>query len=122
MSDADLDAILLDKSEYTVEWMITPSEQASSLDASALLGNNAFVRPPPPVFTQQLSGYQVHHVRITEENVHTWPDESPLTKTMNLRLDKTLSGGVKPGDIIWLAQRKKLPEVCRHSDSFDPNL
>lgn len=58
MSDESLDRILLDQSQYTVEWMITPKEQAKALDVKSLIAGNNFVRvilsssfssiPPPP--------------------------------------------------------------------------
>lgn len=54
------------------------------------------------------------HVKITEANRDSWAKESPLTQNMNLELsaDGAVAGGsVEPGDIIWLAQRKKIAEV-----------
>jgi aspartyl-tRNA synthetase len=56
-------------------------------------------------------------VVITPENVQTWPKESPLTATMGLELNAegavVNNGEAVPGDIIWLAQRKKIAEVSK---------
>ncbi|RXK37660.1 aspartate-tRNA ligase [Tremella mesenterica] len=94
LSDCDIDRILLDESQYTVEWMITPAQQAEALDIASLVGANSFI----------------DHVKITNANILTWHQESPLTQRLNLQLDPSLPGGVGFGDIIWLAQRKKIPE------------
>ena len=56
---------------------------------------------------------QVDHVKITPENVNNWTDESPLTKMLGLEMNgegAVTGGGVEPGDVIWLAQRKKIAE------------
>ncbi|CAD6589660.1 MAG: hypothetical protein TREMPRED_005467 [Tremellales sp. Tagirdzhanova-0007] len=94
LSDADLDTILGNESEYTVEWMITPAAEVDGLEPAVLLHNNPLV----------------HHIRISEANVHSWPQDSPLTRPLKLQLDQSRPGGASPGDIIWLAQRKKIPE------------
>jgi aspartyl-tRNA synthetase len=52
-------------------------------------------------------------VKITKENQYSWTKESPLTKLMGLELSgegAVASGGAEVGDIIWLAQRKKIAE------------
>ncbi|WWD22322.1 aspartate-tRNA ligase [Kwoniella shandongensis] len=94
LSDADLDKILLDQSPSTVEFMITPAEQAKGLDIASFAGNNAFI----------------DYVKINESNTHSWPNDSVLTKPLGLQLDKSIPGGVKPGDVIWLSRRKKIAE------------
>lgn len=43
LSDASLDRILLDESQYTVEWMATTAEYARALDFDALIGSNNHV-------------------------------------------------------------------------------
>lgn len=43
LSDESLDKILMDKSQYTVEWMVTSGEYAKSLDIPALLSGNHHV-------------------------------------------------------------------------------
>jgi len=56
---------------------------------------------------------QIDHVKITRDNMYSWSKESPLTKTMGLEMSgegAVAGGGVEPGDIIWLAQRKKIAE------------
>jgi hypothetical protein len=54
---------------------------------------------------------QVHRVDITDSNVHSWTSESPLTQALGLELEGGRPGGARPGDVVWLAQRKKIPEV-----------
>ena len=52
-------------------------------------------------------------MKITKENQYSWTKESPLTKLMGLELSgdgAVTSGGAEVGDIIWLAQRKKIAE------------
>ncbi|GFZ50650.1 hypothetical protein JCM24511_08408 [Saitozyma sp. JCM 24511] len=94
LSDESLDRILLDQSQYTVEWMITPKEHAMALDLKSLIAGNNFV----------------HRVDITDSNVHSWTSESPLTQALGLELEGGRPGGARPGDVVWLAQRKKIPE------------
>jgi aspartyl-tRNA synthetase len=53
---------------------------------------------------------QVQHIPITNANVHTWLAETPLLNAKGLTLDPSLPGGAKPGDVVFLAQRKKLAE------------
>jgi aspartyl-tRNA synthetase len=43
--------------------------------------------------------------------VHSWTSESPLTQALGLELEGGRPGGAQPGDVVWLAQRKKIPEV-----------
>lgn len=43
LSDDDLDTILGDEREYTVEWMITPAANVGGLDPATLLHNNPLV-------------------------------------------------------------------------------
>lgn len=43
LSDDSLDKILLDESQYTVEWMITSGKYAKELDLKAMLATNSFV-------------------------------------------------------------------------------
>lgn len=49
-------------------------------------------------------------IPITRHNTHTWASESPLTSALKLEIDPSIPGGVRPGDIVWLAQRKKIAE------------
>lgn len=43
LTDESLDKVLLDQSQYTVEWMVTPAAQAKALDERALLAGNHYV-------------------------------------------------------------------------------
>lgn len=56
---------------------------------------------------------QVECIDITHENVLSWPAESPLVRGTKLALDPTRPGGAQAGDRIYLAKRKKIPEVGR---------
>ncbi|ORY31921.1 hypothetical protein BCR39DRAFT_524611 [Naematelia encephala] len=98
LTEDTLDRILLDERLYTVEWMVTPAHLAKHIDPRQLLANNHFV----------------HCIPITESNMMTWPAESPFTNNLELEIDPELinhaRGGVQPGDLLWLAQRKKIPE------------
>ncbi|KAK4683653.1 aspartyl-tRNA synthetase, partial [Tremellales sp. Uapishka_1] len=94
LSDSDLDTILLDESPSTVEFLVTPASQATAINPAELLSGNS----------------SVDYVRITSQNVLSWPEESPLTLPMKLRPEAGRPGGVQPGDIIWLARRKKIAE------------
>lgn len=58
---------------------------------------------------------QIDYVKITRENQYSWLKESVLTLPMGLTLDKSIPGGVEPGDVIWLSRRKKIPEVRQGS-------
>ena len=89
--------------------MLTPAHLAQGIDPQAVLRSNAFVSVPLQIWVKLID--QLHHVKITDENTHTWPSESPFTRPLNLRLDPNNTEGAKPGDIIWLAQRKKIAEV-----------
>ncbi|ORX33558.1 putative mitochondrial aspartyl-tRNA synthetase [Kockovaella imperatae] len=95
LSDADLDKVLLDQSQYTVEWMITRSEHAKYLNMDDLRNDH------------------VQAIHIREDNVKSWHTESPFTQKLGLTMTgdgAVTGGGVQPGDIIWLAQRKKVAE------------
>lgn len=94
LSDDSLDKVLLDQNPYTVEWMVTPAAQAAGLDIPSIAGNNSFI----------------DYVKITNANTHSWLGESVLTASLGLSLDKSLPGGVNPGDVIWLSRRKKIAE------------
>jgi aspartyl-tRNA synthetase len=119
LSDESLDRILLDQSQYTVEWMITPQEHAKALDLQSLIAGNNFVRVvrSDAIVAHRHYGSadsvasQVHRVDITDSNVHSWTSESPLTQALGLELEGGRPGGARPGDVVWLAQRKKIPEV-----------
>ncbi|OWZ33872.1 aspartate-tRNA ligase [Cryptococcus neoformans AD2-60a] len=94
LSDNSLDKILLDQNPYTVEWMVTPAAQAAGLDIPSIAGSNSFI----------------DYVKITNANAHSWLGESVLTASLGLSLDKSLPGGVNPGDVVWLSRRKKIAE------------
>jgi hypothetical protein len=53
---------------------------------------------------------QIQQIAITEENVHSWLADTPLLSSKGLSVDPCLPGGAKPGDVIFLAQRKKIAE------------
>ncbi|KAI9635996.1 uncharacterized protein MKK02DRAFT_44694 [Dioszegia hungarica] len=94
LSDESLDKILLDESQYTVEWMVTAGEYAKQVDIPSLIGTNNFIQ----------------QIAITEENVHSWLADTPLLSSKGLSIDPSLPGGPNPGDVIFLAQRKKIAE------------
>lgn len=101
----------MDQSAYTVEWMITRAEDVAELDIASLTAGNNYVSHVWPGNEQ--ADAQVDHVKITRDNMYTWSKESPLTKMMGLEMSgdgAVAGGGVEPGDIIWLAQRKKIAE------------
>jgi aspartyl-tRNA synthetase len=54
---------------------------------------------------------QVEKVEITARNILTWPQESKLLKPLDLKPEAGRPGGVQLGDIVWLAQRRKQPDV-----------
>ncbi|WVR03383.1 aspartate-tRNA ligase [Kwoniella sp. DSM 27419] len=94
LSDAALDKVLLDQSPSHVEFMVTPAAQAAGLDIAQLASSSQFI----------------DYVKINENNVYSWQDESVLTKPLGLEQDRTLPAGVRPGDVIWLSRRKKIAE------------
>lgn len=51
LTDESLDKVLLDQSQYTVEWMVTPAAQAKVLDERALLVGNHYVSTYPTLTT-----------------------------------------------------------------------
>lgn len=53
---------------------------------------------------------KIDYVKITNANAHSWLGESVLTASLGLSLDKSLPGGVNPGDVVWLSRRKKIAE------------
>lgn len=53
---------------------------------------------------------KIDYVKITDANAHSWLGESVLTASLGLSLDKSLPGGVNPGDVVWLSRRKKIAE------------
>ncbi|WVQ80443.1 aspartate-tRNA ligase [Cryptococcus sp. DSM 104549] len=94
LSDASLDKVLMDQNISTVEWMITPAAQAAGLDIPSLANSNQFI----------------DYVRITEKNQYTWLNESVVTMPLGLDMDRSIPGGVQPGDVVWLSRRKKIAE------------
>lgn len=54
---------------------------------------------------------QVNRIPITAANVKSWPSKSPFLQSLGLEIDPTLPGGAQEGDVILLAQRKKVAEV-----------
>lgn len=119
LSDNSLDKILLDQNPYTVEWMVTPAAQAAGLDIPSIAGSNSFVCHPPISFLQLLPTNlffffslfkKIDYIKITDANAHSWLGESVLTASLGLSLDKSLPGGVNPGDVVWLSRRKKIAE------------
>lgn len=53
---------------------------------------------------------KIDYIKITDANAHSWLGESVLTASLGLSLDKSLPGGVNPGDVVWLSRRKKIAE------------
>ncbi|WVW81529.1 hypothetical protein I302_103524 [Kwoniella bestiolae CBS 10118] len=94
LSDASLDKILLDQSPSTVEFMIVPAHQAEGLDIPSLAR----------------SSQSIDYIKITDQNIYTWQNESVLTAPIGLEQDKSLPAGVKPGDVVWVSRRKKIAE------------
>ncbi|KAJ9111255.1 hypothetical protein QFC22_006555 [Naganishia vaughanmartiniae] len=94
LSDDDLDKLLADDKPDTVEFLVTESRDVKSLNISSL--------------TDDLPG--VEKVEITSRNILTWPLESELLKPLGLKPEAGRPGGVQPGDIVWLAQRRKQPD------------
>lgn len=86
--------------------MVSPAAQAKHLDPGKLLTENYYVG-----WEADMTDAQVEYVKITNDNVLTWPEEALLTKPLKLRPEAGRPGGVQPGDIVWLAKRKKIAEV-----------
>lgn len=94
LSDADLDRILVDNNPDTVEFMITPADHASLIDIKHL--------------SEELQ--DVERIDITASNTSSWTTQSEHLKHLSLQPEAGRPGGVQPGQIIWLAKRKKHPE------------
>ncbi|KAJ9107139.1 hypothetical protein QFC19_002799 [Naganishia cerealis] len=94
LSDEDLDKLLADDKPDTVEYLVTSARDAKSLDLKSL--------------TDDIPGIQ--KIEINSRNVLTWPSESELLKPLGLSPEAGRQGGVQPGDIVWLAQRRKQPD------------
>lgn len=102
--------------------MVTPAAQAAGLDIPSIAGSNSFVCHHPISFLQLLPTNlfffffflslfkKIDYVKITNANAHSWLGESVLTASLGLSLDKSLPGGVNPGDVVWLSRRKKIAE------------
>lgn len=92
------------------------ASQASRLDDKFLSEQLNEVRQYLEVsFTLYLTvGFSSKHVeaiKITEANILSWPSQSPLLKPLGLQPEASRPGGVQAGDVVYLAKRKKIPEV-----------
>ncbi|KAI5450214.1 aspartate--tRNA ligase msd1 [Naganishia albida] len=94
LSDEDLDKLLADDKPDTIEFLVTSAKEAKSLDLKSL--------------TDDIPG--IEKIEITTKNVLTWPQQSDLLKSLDLKPEAGRPGGVQPGDIVWLAQRRKQPD------------
>ncbi|GHJ89423.1 hypothetical protein NliqN6_5825 [Naganishia liquefaciens] len=94
LSDEDLDKLLADDKPDTVEFLVTSAKDAKSLDLKTL--------------TDDIPG--IEKIQISAGNVLTWPSQSDLLRPLNLQPEAGRPGGVQPGDIVWLAQRRKQPD------------
>ncbi|WRT63567.1 aspartate-tRNA ligase [Kwoniella shivajii] len=94
LSDASLDKVLLDQSPSTIEYLISPAAQAQALNIRSLAQSSQFI----------------DYVKITNDNIYTWQNDSVLTAPIGLEQDRTLPAGVKVGDVVWVSRRKKVAE------------
>lgn len=74
---------------------MTPAEHVRHVDTSRL----------------ELEG--IERIPITAENAKSWTQSSETLRSLalDLQLDASRDGGVQPGEILWLAKRKKQAEV-----------
>lgn len=54
---------------------------------------------------------QIERIEITQFNLQSWTLESTLLKPLDLHPEASRPGGVQVGDIVWLAKRRKHPDV-----------
>ncbi|KAJ9091071.1 hypothetical protein QFC20_007746 [Naganishia adeliensis] len=94
LSDEDLDKLLADDKPDTIEFLVTSARDAKSLDLESL--------------TDDIPG--IEKIKITAKNILTWPRQSDLLKPLDLNPEAGRPGDVQPGDIVWLAQRRKQPD------------
>ncbi|KAJ9095328.1 hypothetical protein QFC21_005694 [Naganishia friedmannii] len=119
LSDEDLDKLLADDKPDTIEYLVTSARDVKSLHVNSLIEDIPGVRtfPIPGVCVGFDTGayrqipLQIEKVEITAGNILTWPQESELLKPLALSPEAGRPGGVQPGDIVWLAQRRKQPDV-----------
>jgi aspartyl-tRNA synthetase len=119
LSDADIDKLLADDKPDTVEFMITPKQDVGSLQINKLAEemqdvSRRGIRTGNTATDENVSRHrQVERIEITSANRTMWTSDSDLLRPLGLQPESSRPGGAEVGDIVWLAKRRKQPDVSR---------